>query len=265
VVEYARKKEYGVALMTNGCRMTDPDARLARLFGVSDIQVSLEGPIDLHDAIRGKGTFHMAAKGVETLLGFGNRVSANVTLSGINVNRIEETVGIARDMGFSSIGFSRLVPCGRGKGLAESLISSNQLEKAYEKIKSLNRSGFEVLSGDPLFGTLSETKLSFGCNLTLSGCSAGFSGITITSDGTVMPCRRIGLAAGSLKKDSLRTIWASSKLLWKLRRRESYRGKCGSCSLWPSCRGCRAVAYAHSALSGQADLFADDPHCWIAE
>jgi radical SAM protein with 4Fe4S-binding SPASM domain len=80
-----------------------------------------------------------------------------------------------------------------------------------------------------------------------------------------MPCRRIGLIAGNLKKNSLRSIWASSRLLWKLRRKESYTGKCGHCSLWPSCRGCRAVAYAYSLSRGKPDLFADDPQCWVAE
>jgi radical SAM protein with 4Fe4S-binding SPASM domain len=87
--------------------------------------------------------------------------------------------------------------------------------------------------------------------------------VTITSDGSVMPCRRIGLVAGNLKKKSLRAIWASSRLLWRLRKRESYPGKCGQCSRWPSCRGCRAVAYAYSSTQGHPDLFADDPQCWI--
>jgi radical SAM protein with 4Fe4S-binding SPASM domain len=99
--------------------------------------------------------------------------------------------------------------------------------------------------------------------LALSGCSAGFSGVTITSDGSVMPCRRIGLKIGNLRKTSLREIWSTSKVLWRLRQRESYKGECGECSLWPSCRGCRAVAYAYSKSRGAPDLFADDPQCWM--
>jgi AdoMet-dependent heme synthase len=261
-VAYARDKGYGVAMMTNGCLATKQDGQQARDLGVSEIQVSLEGPPDIHDSIRGEGSFRLAAKGVETLVNLGVKVSANVTLSRLNAARIEETAAVAGKMGFDAIGFSRLVPCGSGKALSGSLLSSHELKKAYQKIKSLERPGFEVLSGDPLFGTLSGIKPSPGSNLTLSGCSAGFSGLTVTGDGSVMPCRRIGLVAGNLKKKPLRTIWASSKLLWKLRRRESYTGKCGSCSYWPSCRGCRAVAYAYSALRGQPDLFADDPHCW---
>jgi radical SAM protein with 4Fe4S-binding SPASM domain len=264
VIAHAREKGYKVALMTNGCLVTEDDAKKASSFGLSDIQVSLEGPPEIHTSIRGMGSFNGAVRGVDQLVAAGNKVSANVTLSRMNLNKIEETVEIAKEMGFRSIGFSRMVPCGRGKTLLDQFLTPQELKSAYQKIVSLNRPSFEVVSGDPLAGTLYTAAPPSGCNLTLSGCSAGFSGVTITSDGSVMPCRRIGLIAGNLKKRSLRTIWASSKLLWQLRRRENYKGKCGNCPRWPSCRGCRAVAYAYSLTRGKPDLFADDPQCWIA-
>jgi radical SAM protein with 4Fe4S-binding SPASM domain len=263
VIGYSREKGYRVAVMTNGCLIKKEDAKKAFDLGVSDIQISLEGPPDLHASIRGTGTFDAAAKGVDQLVSTGNRVSANVTLSRINVDKIEETIEIAREMGCYGIGFSRMVPCGSGKALLDQFLTSQELKRAYQKINSLNTPSFEVLCGDPLAGMLSETKPPAECNLTLSGCSAGFSGVTVTSDGSVMPCRRIGLVAGNLKKKSLRAIWASSRLLWRLRKKESYSGKCGQCSRWPSCRGCRAVAYAYSLAQGHPDLFADDPQCWI--
>jgi radical SAM protein with 4Fe4S-binding SPASM domain len=165
-------------------------------------------------------------------------------------------------MGFYGIGFSRVVPCGRGKSLQNDLLPPEEVKSAYSQIHSLNSTSFEVVSGDPLAGTLLDIKPPPNRGLTLSGCSAGFSGVTVTSDGSVMACRRIGLVAGNLKKKPLREIWASSELLWQLRSRENYRGKCGSCSFWPSCRGCRAVAYNYSVTQGKPDLFADDPQCW---
>ncbi len=265
VIGYSKAKGYGVAMMTNGCLITKDRAKKVFQLRISDIQVSLEGPPELHASIRGRGTFNEAAKGVERLVAAGNRVSANVTLSRINVDKIKETTEIAKEMGFYGIGFSRMVPCGRGKALLDQFLTPQELKSAYQEIFSLNRPSFEVFSGDPLTGTLSETNLPSGCNLTLSGCSAGFSGVTVTSDGSVMPCRRIGLVAGNLKKKPLRAIWASSRLLWRLRQRESYGGKCGRCSLWPSCRGCRAVAYAYSSAQGKPDLFADDPQCWVSK
>jgi AdoMet-dependent heme synthase len=262
VVSYARANAFGVALMSNGTAISRDDARRAFELGLSGIQISLEGPPDLHDAIRGGGSFSAAAKGIETLVGFGNRVSANVTLSRLNVHRITETAKIAQSLGCYGIGFSRIVPCGRGKGLSRHMLSPPELKEAYQTVLDLNTPAFQTLMGDPLAALL-ESQVPSGCSLSLSGCSAGFSGITITSDGSVMPCRRIGLSAGHLSRKPLREIWASSRLLWRLRQRESYTGKCGRCSLWPSCRGCRAVAYHHSRNMGKPDLFADDPQCWV--
>ncbi len=263
VIAYSRGKNYRIAVMTNGSLITTDEAKEARNLGVSDIQLSLEGPPDLHDSIRGKGSFSRMARGTERLIQAGNRVSANVTLSRLNVDKIGETVKVAKTMGFYGIGFSRVVPCGRGKSLINNLLNPEEVRSVYQEIQSLNGPSFEVVSGDPLAGTLLNIKPSSNCGLTLSGCSAGFSGVTITSDGSVMPCRRIGLVAGNLKKKPLREIWASSDLLWRLRKRENYKGKCGACSFWPSCRGCRAVAYNYSVSHGKPDLFADDPQCWM--
>ncbi|NTW77845.1 MAG: SPASM domain-containing protein [Syntrophaceae bacterium] len=151
-----------------------------------------------------------------------------------------------------------------GEYLLAAMLTPAELKNAYQRALALSSASFNVTSGDPLFGVISGVKPSPSSSLTLSGCSAGFSGITITSDGSVMPCRRIGLKIGNLHKTPLRQIWSSSKLLWQLRQRESYQGKCGKCSLWPSCRGCRAVAYAYSKSQGAPDLFADDPQCWMS-
>jgi len=263
VIAYAKEKGYGLAMMTNGSLFNRDEAKKASQLEISDIQVSLEGPPPLHESIRGKGSFKRMTRGVEHLVEAGNRVSANVTLSRLNDDQIEETAETARKMGFYGIGLSRVVPCGRGKSLINSLLTPEEVKSAYQKIQSLNRPPFEVVTGDPLAGTLLGIKPTPGCNLTLSGCSAGFSGVTITSDGSVMPCRRIGLVAGNLRTKPLREIWASSELFWRLRKRKNYKGKCGACSFWPSCRGCRAVAYNYSAAQGKPDLFADDPQCWV--
>jgi len=263
VIAHARRCGFNVAILTNGSLVTAEDAVKASHLGIVDVQVSLEGPPEIHDGIRGPGSFAAAVKGARLLIEAGNKVSANMTFSGLNVGSIGETTEIARGIGFSAMGFSRLVPCGSGETLLANMLTSSEVRNAYQRALALSSPSFAVTSGDPLAGVLSGVKPPPQSPLTLSGCSAGFSGITIISDGSVMPCRRIGLKIGNLRKTSLRQIWASSKLLWRLRQRESYQGKCGKCSLWPSCRGCRAVAYAYSKYQGTPDLFADDPQCWM--
>lgn len=264
-VAHARDAGCRTAILTNGSLIRKEDARRAKTLGVSEIQISLEGPRDIHDKIRGKGSFAAALRGARILAENGQNVMANVTLSRLNADRIEETVETAKDAVFSSIGFSRLVPCGSGHDLLAQMLNPQEIRQAFSQILDLNGPDFEVSSGDPLATVLAGVKPAKGCSLALSGCSAGFSGVTVACDGTVMPCRRIGLAAGNLRKSSLRKIWATSRLLWRLRNRENYKGSCGRCILWPVCRGCRAVAYACSASQGRADLFADDPQCWLID
>ena len=211
VVAHARQSGFKTAILTNGCLITEEDARKAASLGVADIQVSLEGPPNLHDGIRGEGSFAAATRGTRHLIAEGNVVSANMTLSRLNIDHLEETAGIAREIGFGGIGFSRLVPCGSGESLLKSLLSPEEIRAAYEKIPALNGPGFEVASGDPLAGIPAQAENPPTGDLVLAGCSAAFSGVTITSDGSVMPCRRIGIKIGNLRKTSLRQIWSASR------------------------------------------------------
>ncbi len=264
ILAHAAAKGFRTALLSNGTLITEENANKISELGVCDTQISLEGPPEIHDSIRGTGSFAAAAKGINILAKTGNMVSANVTLSRFNFDKIEETAGLAREMGCYGIGFSRLVPCGSAKEILAYLLTASEIREAYAKVMALNTPDFEVSSSDPLAGILAGNVPSPAYGLSLSGCSAAFFGVTIASDGAVMPCRRMNIKLGNLKKKSLRSIWATSPLLWKLRKREEYHGSCGRCSFWPVCRGCRAVAYAYSQALGSPDLFADDPQCWLA-
>ena len=259
ILSHAKEKGFELALMTNGSLITRDDSKRLKDIDLNDIQVSIEGPQSVHDSIRGKGSFRAMVRGVEYLIREGNKVSAMVTLSRLNFGMIEETVEIGKSMGLWGLGFARLVPCGQGQNLLGALLTPLEVKCAYEKIQSLRGPSFSVTTTDPLSGLLRDEGPGAGC---LGGCSAGFFGVTIGSDGAVMPCRRIGLVVGNIREKSLREIWSTSEILLQLRDRASYHGKCGRCELWPSCRGCRAVAYTYSMAQGKADLFGDDPQCW---
>jgi radical SAM protein with 4Fe4S-binding SPASM domain len=263
VAAHAGQMGFRVAVLTNGTLVTAADAARSKNLNVKDVQVSLEGPPDVHDGIRGRGSFAAAMAGARLLIEAGNPVSANMTLTRANIGRMEETAEIAKEAGFSGIGFSRLVPCGRGKGMADVMLTPREIETAYGKLTGMSRAAFECASGDPLAHIAGQDRNIAGDGQALSGCSAGVLGITVTSDGSVMPCRRIGIKIGNLRRTTLRRIWSSSKVLRQLRERENYKGKCGHCPLWTSCRGCRAIAFAYSASCGTPDLFADDPQCWF--
>jgi AdoMet-dependent heme synthase len=89
------------------------------------------------------------------------------------------------------------------------------------------------------------------------------AGLTFLAEGTIVPCRRMPIPIGNLRTDSLREVWALSPVLEALRDRKQYKGKCGSCEQWDSCRGCRAIAYAYARSQGKDDFLGEDPQCFL--
>ncbi|MBE0426903.1 MAG: radical SAM protein [Nitrospirae bacterium] len=263
-----------VYLLTNGILIDERKAKVLAGIGVDGVQVSMEGPEKIHDSIRGKGSFSSSVRGVRHLLDAGLGVTLNVTLSSVNAEYFEDMTEIALTLGVQRLGFSRLVPSGRGEAMLKEMLDKERVRELYEKIFSLDTGKLEILTGDPVASRIREkiTKEStseknplnedFG-NIATGGCAAGISGLTILPDGTLLPCRRLNIPVGNIRKDSLREIWATSGVLESLRDRRRYKGKCGICKMWAICRGCRAIAYAYAKTEGEDDFLVEDPQCFI--
>jgi len=263
VLAHLRARGFPTYLLSNGT-LLDRDAaeRLVGL-GAAGVQISLEGPEEVHDAIRGRGSFRRALRGVNLLLTAGARVDLNVTLSARNADAVEELVAIARAAGVPRIGFSRLVPYGRGAELFGEILSPERVRSVYERLRALKMPGLTIGTGDPVATALDLGGTDGAGCTAVGGCAAGVSGITILPDGTLHPCRRLPIALGNLRTDSLREVWAASPVLTALRVKERYPGRCGRCDRWAACRGCRAIAYAVTGAQGRGDYLADDPQCFL--
>jgi radical SAM protein with 4Fe4S-binding SPASM domain len=144
------------------------------------------------------------------------------------------------------------------------MLTKERLKKVYETIFSLKTPGLEIVTGDPIASQLSEEMPENTDSLfPEGGCAAGVSGLTLLPDGTITPCRRIGIPVGNILRDSLRDIWVTSNVLNALRDKKAYKGKCGTCKRWSICRGCRAIAYAYSLSQGRNDFLEEDPQCFV--
>lgn len=258
----SRKGDFFV--LTNGILVTEDLARKIGAIGVKGVQVSLEGPEKIHDAIRGKGSFTRALQGVRSLAGAGIPVTLNTTLSRINVEYGMDLIQVARDCGAGRLGFARLVPAGRGAELSDQMLDPTSLKSIYSKLLSFQPEDVEIVIGDPIASFMQQDDGAGEdiSNLAISGCAAGVSGLTLLSDGTIAPCRRLPIPIGNVLQDSLREIWAVSPVLNRLRDRNAYKGRCGRCRRWHVCRGCRAIAYACSK-SAEDRFLDDDPQCFF--
>lgn len=264
ILQEIDRHHFGVSLLTNGTLIDKEKARMLADLPVKGVQVSLEGPEAIHETIRGKGSYSSALSGIECLRDAGIKVTLNVTLSDVNADYFADMAALASNLGVTRLGFSRLVPYGRGLGLLTSMLARERLKEIYEKIFSLKNPGLEIVTGDPVASQLGEELPgSAGDGFPEGGCAAGVSGLTLLPDGTITPCRRIGIPIGNILQDSLRDIWATSSVLNALRDKKVYKGKCGICRRWSMCRGCRAIAYAYSRSQGRNDLFEEDPQCFL--
>lgn len=263
VIEAIGRRGFDIYLLSNGTLISKEKARALAGLGVKGVQVSMEGPEDVHDSIRGKGAFAAAVKGIGNLLGAGLNVTMNATLSEVNSEDLLGLPELARTLGVQKLGFSRLVPSGRGLGLLDKMIGREKVKELYEKIFSVKTEGLEIVTGDPVASQMRCA--AEGGSVATSGCAAGISGLTFLPDGTIVPCRRLFVPIGNIREDRIREVWATSPVLQALRDKGRYKGKCGGCGRWSGCRGCRAIAYAYSLAKGDEDFLAEDPQCFIGE
>ena len=257
------RKGFDIYLLSNGILINRGKAKMLSGLGVKGVQVSIEGPKKIHEIIRGKGSFYPSLKGVQCLLEAGIKVTLNITLSEINAGHFMDMVALSSSLGVQRLGFSRLVPSGRGAGLLGKMLKKERVKEIYETVSSLNTNGLEITTGDPIASQMSlPADENDAGSVATGGCAAGISGITLLPDGTITPCRRLNIPIGNVRQDSLREVWANSEVLRQMRDKQSYKGKCGTCNRWALCRGCRAIAYAYS---GDNDFLAEDPQCFIGE
>jgi len=263
ILETMGRKGFDLYLLSNGILIDRAKAgHLARL-PVKGVQISLEGPEGIHESIRGRGSFSASLKGISHLIAEGINVTINMTLSELNAGTLSEMVALTKSLGVKRLGFSRLVPSGKGADLLSQTLPKERVKELYQKLLSTKIDGLQIITGDPVASQMDHFSLGEDLGaVPLGGCAAGVSGLTILPDGTVLPCRRLPVPIGHVTRDSLRELWVSSPVLEALRDKNRYQGKCGQCKRWAACRGCRAIAYAYSQSKGEKDFLAEDPQCF---
>jgi AdoMet-dependent heme synthase len=263
ILEKIGGEGFEIYLLSNGTLIDRKKARLLADSGVKGVQISIEGTEDIHDNIRGAGSFSASITGIKHLLDEKIPVTLNTTLSELNSGCFKEIFELAVSLGVQRLGFSRLVPSGKGRNLAGSILTTERVKDLYQMIFSMDNQGVEIVTGDPVASQMASPVDLHNSEIASGGCAAGVSGLTILSDGTITPCRRLPIPVGNVRRDSIREVWATSEVLGRLRNRNSYTGKCHDCSRWSNCRGCRAIAYANAQSSGREDFLGDDPQCFI--
>jgi uncharacterized protein len=263
VIEYAervaeaRGKQVAFRLTTNGTHLDE--ATVERLVAHDvHISISLDGPADLHDKQRPRaggqrGSFVSAARCIADLCRNRHypKVSASTTITGWNVDHLDEIIDLYVDLGVEKVALRPVVAQGAAmSGGTDLLLRREALELAFPR--ALARI-VELGAG----GTrLQEAYLSFYCQQVfgdrramteaMSPCGFGIGQLAYSPDGSIFGCEEYmsaGLPAlGHVTRDTPTTIVHHPTVREVLEKSFLDDLACASCAFIPYCGQCPALA-----------------------
>lgn len=277
-----------VALATNGTLIDSNMARRIRASGVQRVSISFDGAdAATHDAFRGKGAFDQAIAGMTHLRSVGVPFQINTTVARHNVDKMPETLAMAKEMGATALHLFLLVPVGCGVEIADNQqITPIEYENVLNWLYDAEMQGgielkatcaphyFRIVrqrqAEERRQGIVRERPQSqhrqqhaggnggerHAMNAMTKGCLAGTGVCFISHRGEVFPCGYLPLEAGNLHTQSFREIWEASSLFANLRNPDLLGGKCGLCEFKHVCSGCRARAYGTTQ-----EYLGEEPFC----
>ncbi len=247
--KYSRILSY--SLSTNGTLIDSAVAKKLNDFGISNIQISLEGREKVNDSIRGKGVFKKAMRAVEYLKKENIPLNLQATVSKKNVNEIPHMIKLAEKLDVG-LGLRRIVPLGSSKKAKEWLLNPKETRDMYLSLMEQ-----EKRTGRNFVGVC-EASLIAQEERTHMGCPAGFRVFILMPNGDVYPCRRMPIYAGNLLKESFEDIYYNSKIYKELRDIRNVNKDCVSCPYFLECRGgAKCINYGY-----HGNPFSPDPQCW---
>ena len=263
ILEYTQKKGVRIKLLSNGTLITSDIAKKIAKYNIDGIQISIDGKRELHNKIRGKSfAYDKALEGVRNASNAGIIVNIAMTLMQSNKDDFEDVIKSAINNGAKKVGFKSYVPdpiLGENDPNFVDASTFYQLAIRAKEFADKYKSQIRILTSDVLFQILESNhplkEKAKNENTFLCGCSAGYRAISVLSDGTVYPCRRLPINVGHIS-DGLSRIFLENSVMKNLRDMNSFRNNT-NCDKVVHCRGCRAVAYA---VTG--DYLHKDPMCF---
>jgi len=158
-------------------------ARLADLRHATSLKISVDGPEDVHDGLRGRGSHRAARDAVVAAQGAGIPAQLNAVLSAPLLPKLDRLLADARALGVS-VTFQ--LPEDRGAGVDELAPAPAELRLAISRLLALRAAADPVVGNSP--GTLAM--LARWPDPPTVDCHAGLRFCRVLAGGRVVACDR---------------------------------------------------------------------------
>ncbi|MDY6780090.1 MAG: radical SAM protein, partial [Halobacteria archaeon] len=247
-----------VTMTPSGTTSLDTESveRLAES-GLRRVALSVDGVGRSHDEFRGEeGSYEETLRAAEDAVESGLPLQINTTVCGYTVDDLPEIRDLVEELGAVLWSVFFLVPVGRGATLEQ--ITPERAEEVMEWLSDVaEESSFGVKTTEaPQYRRVKlQSEGSVGGRRS-TGIRAGDGFAFVSHTGELFPSGFLPVSAGNVKDESLVDLYRNSDLFERLRKPETYDGKCGACEFRNVCGGSRSRAYASTG-----DPFGSDPLC----
>lgn len=237
-----------VNVITNGFLFTKDIMDDLKECDIESISVSLDGPEEIRDKYRQKGSYERAVRAIETLCANDFYVSVISTLNSENVKYLNDFYNILRAYPIFAWQLQACSPMGNAANNGIDYAFSPSEVIAFVK-NNMRNAPFAIGVADNI-GYFSPEEGSIRGNMSgkavFSGCQAGLTAIGIDSVGNVRGCESMydeAFNEGNLREKSLKEIWNNPKGFKYNRgfKKNLMTGKCCNCEMAEYCAGgCRS-------------------------
>lgn len=235
-LEYAKSKNIKTTITTNALTLKQNASKLVS-GGLAELFISLDGPQEIHNNIRGHAkSFQKAVEGIEEILRINPKQSISIfcVITEWNIGYLKEFVTYFKEFPLQQIGFMHTNFTPQSVANAHNLIWKTKYEATASNIEEINIDNYNL---DLLWEEITEIKKEkFNFPIHFSPeienkdkliefyfkpekkigkiCNDVFSNIMIKSDGSVIPAhgRCYNLTLGNLHSETLKEIWNSNVL-----------------------------------------------------
>ncbi|MCS7114303.1 MAG: radical SAM protein [Candidatus Bathyarchaeota archaeon] len=268
VIAYAKKVGLEVSLITSGFVFNE---KMFNGLVRNEVHtaVSIDGPKEANDKVRGVGSYDKAFAVMEKLSEAGILDCLVVTLNRYNYKFIEHPLQLGAEYGARMVVYHNLVPVGRaGQNIADLAPSPEEYEWTFNHLYDLSKryeGKVHVNVYSPFYARIVRQKnpsdfWDWFTTRFLGKCTIGGNYISVTENGDFRSCGfNEGYRIGNVNTKTLKQCWEElqqSELHLKLRDKSNLKGKCGVCEYREICGGCRTRAEFYTG-----DIFESDPAC----
>ena len=222
IIEAVVKNRMRFSVLSNGTLLNDDIVGFLKSTNrCNSFQVSVDGPgPEVHDKLRGDGSFEKAINGLKILLKHKMPATVRVTIHKHNVYKLDEIAKVLlEDIGLSSFSTNSALYAGLCRSQADIQLSVEEYSYAMKKLVELNKKYDGRLGAEAgpqtsaqqwleMEKAIQESKESLpGCGY-LTSCGGVLTKLAVRSDGMLIPCNMLNhIELGRINEVDLEDVW----------------------------------------------------------